>query len=131
MTMELGIELLMEKARTKDILSNDRKLNKFGNNEYIKMEINKSGFNGIVPVASILKMLKYYRGGHLVFYIRPVIDITNGEQMMLTHTISYNNAYGKERNFVAANHCQYGTNFLVFDIKVCKADCLLRQLDDV
>lgn len=85
---------------------------------YLKIPIDRSGMNGFVPLNKIRKVLeKNYR----IYYIVPS-ESEPGIQKMVNYSITWQNAYGPEnrRNYVSANHCQEGSNILIFDIKVCK-----------
>jgi hypothetical protein len=48
--------------------------------------------------------------------------IENGTQKMISHTVSWQNAYGPPGNvdYYGANHCQSGSNILIYTLKVCR-----------
>ena len=85
---------------------------------YVKLPIDKEGLNGFFPMEKLELVLSTdYR----VYYIVPKVSEFNN-QKMVNYSISWNNAYGppSERNYVSANHCQEGSNILIYDIKICK-----------
>lgn len=85
---------------------------------YVKLPIDKEGLNGFFPIKKLESVLwSDYR----VYYIVPKVNEFNN-QKMVNYSISWINAYGppSERNYVSANHCQEGSNILIYDIKICK-----------
>ena len=86
------------------------------NMPYIKFYISDTGTIGLVPAIQIFAILL---SKSKLFFIKPHTITVHGntEHQMLTHTIGHGLAYNKEGfNGVSANHCQHGTNMLVYDI---------------
>jgi len=84
---------------------------------YIKIFLNEEGLTGFLPLTQIRKLLS---SNHKVYYIYPMIE--NGSPKMISHTVSWKLAYGFPTNqdFWGANHCQGGTNILIYTLKVCR-----------
>jgi hypothetical protein len=85
---------------------------------YLKIFINDEGLLGFIPLIQIRKILvSEYR----VYYINPLLD-ENGNQKMITHTVTWQNSYGPRlnMNYQSANHCQRGSNILIYTLKVCR-----------
>ena len=82
---------------------------------YIKICISKTGMNGYVPAAQIWSMLCSKRK---VFFIKPhMLETNTQEQQMITHTVGHALATRHHSaTMVSANHCQHGSNILIFDI---------------
>jgi hypothetical protein len=103
-----------------EVISNDRRVSDENGNiqiykkPYVKIPINMEGMNAFISARELYSMIHSDRN---VFYIEPKLD-RNGTQISLTHTITWKNVYG-EANWVSANHCQSGSNILVYEIKVC------------
>ncbi len=103
-----------------EVISNDRRVSDENGNiqiykkPYVKIPINMEGMNAFISARELYSMIHSERN---VFYIEPKLD-RNGTQISLTHTITWKNVYG-EANWVSANHCQSGSNILVYEIKVC------------
>ena len=87
-------------------------------NVYVKVPMNKEGFVGLIPLCQILKLLQ---DNKKIYYIVPALD-RNGEEKIATLTASFRNSFARKPNYVSGNHCQKGTNMLIFDIKVCGGD---------
>jgi hypothetical protein len=100
-----------------EIVTNDRSMRSIVNFPYIKIFLNEEGLTGFVPLIQIRKLLS---SNHKVYYIYPMIE--NGTQKMISHTVSWQNAYGppQNRNNISANHCQAGSNILIYTLKVCR-----------
>lgn len=106
--------------------TNDKKLGKYTpeDSPYIKFYINMDGLNGFIHINDINHML-HCTSFCKIFYIIPKLNAyqghQNSEQMMITHSISWQNAYGPldQMNFIGANHCQYGSNILVYTFAIC------------
>ena len=99
------------------IITNDRTMSSIVNFPYIKIFLNEEGLTGFVPLNQIRKLLS---SSYKVYYIYPMLE--NGTQKMISHTVSWQNAFGpaENRNFVNANHCQSGSNILIYTLKVCR-----------
>ena len=81
---------------------------------YIKMCISQTGMNGFVPAAQVWSMLNSKRK---MFFIKPHMVAGGREQLMITHTIGHALAKNsRNASMVGANHCQSGSNILVYDI---------------
>jgi ankyrin repeat protein len=100
-----------------EIVTNDRSMRSIVNFPYIKIFLNEEGLTGFVPLIQIRKLLS---SNHKVYYIYPMIE--NGTQKMISHTVSWQNAYGPPGNvdYYGANHCQSGSNILIYTLKVCR-----------
>jgi len=72
--------------------------------------------NGFISAREILEVLNSDRQA---YYIEPALD-EDGIQKMATHSISHNNVFGNNPNFVSANHCQGGSSILIYTLKVCR-----------
>ena len=83
---------------------------------YVKIPIDTSGMNGFISAREILSLLN---SSKKAYYLEPALD-EDGNQKMFTHTISHNNAYGTNPNWVSANHCQSGSIILIYTLKVCR-----------
>jgi surface protein len=101
---------------TGNILENGNRTIDFGRNEnnaFIKLPLNIDGLNGFIPLIQVRKIIG---SNDRIYYI--YLDIQN----QITHSISWTNAFGsrEERDWVNANHCQVGSNLLVYKLKVCR-----------
>ena len=79
---------------------------------YIKIPADETtGLNAFIPLVQLKKILKR---NHKIYYIEFEKDIT--------HSIGWKNSFGPSRyaNWVSANHCQGGSNILVYTLKVCR-----------
>jgi len=104
--------------------NNKRINNVIRNKAYVKMPIDPDGLLGYVPIGEISAVLE---SEDRVFYVFPRND-PDGNQIMITHSISWNNIYGQNPNHVSANHCQGGTSILVYTIKKCGGpNCLISR----
>lgn len=82
---------------------------------YVGLPLDITGLKGYFPAGQVMRLLK---SKSKVFFIKPHME--GRIHKMLTHTASHRNAApGRERDFVSANHCQAGTNVLVYDIEKC------------
>lgn len=101
--------------------TNDRRVINYSTNEkyvesttYIKLPI-QSGVNIVIPLSKIFKLIQTNKR---IFYVIAMLD-ENGNKKVLTHTVSYQNVYSNQPNYVSANHCQDRSNEFVYDIKIC------------
>lgn len=110
-------EVVRDTITGEEIITNDRSMSSIVNFPYIKMFLNEEGLTGFLPLTQIRKLLS---SNHKVYYIYPMIE--NGSQKMISHTVSWKLAYGFPTNqdFWGANHCQEGTNILIYTLKVCR-----------
>lgn len=82
------------------------------NRPYVKMYVSESGMIGLVPAPQVKGMVESKRK---LFFIKP--HIVDDVHYTLTHTIGHALAYNTHgATMVSANHCQYGSNMLVYDI---------------
>lgn len=90
----------------------------FINYPYLKIFINDDGLTGFVPLIQVQKILQ---SNYKIYYINPMLD-RDGTQKMITHTATWQNSYGpiESINYLSANHCQAGSNILVYNLKVCR-----------
>lgn len=97
--------------------TNDKPMNQYGTDTYIKMPIDTTGFVGYIPLVQLRTLL---RENNRIYYIYPLMD--GDLQKMLTHTIGWQNSYGpvQNRNIMSANHCQAGSNALIYTLKLCR-----------
>ena len=99
----------------------DKSLSSFSpeNSPYIKLTIKGDGFNGFFRKKDIEIIFNEQK--IKIFYIIPLLD-ENNLQKTLTHTIDWTNSYGdkSQRNFVSSNHCQYGSNVMLYTFGICK-----------
>lgn len=99
---------------------------KAGEITYIKLPINQHGFNGLIERYKLLKIIDSKKR---VFYIVPKLNRLK-EQITFISTISFINGKTEYRNYVSANHCQEGSNFLIYDIKECSGEkCMITNLE--
>ena len=86
----------------------DKSLDKIGKDVYVKIPIDLTGLNGLVHIEQILSMLS---SDHQIFILK-------NTEKSFTHTISWKNVQKNYRlyDFVSANHCQYGSNMIIFEI---------------
>jgi hypothetical protein len=109
--------------------TNDKPMAPFGTDTYIKMYIDDTGFVGYIPLVQLKTLL---RENNRIYYIYPLMD--GDSQKMLTHTIGWQNSYGpvQNRNIMSANHCQSGSNALIYTLKLCKDPerCIKSILDN-
>lgn len=92
----------------------DRTLQANTKNPYVGIPTNSDNFKGYVPVSQLLGLL-CDRGNTNIYAIVPKLG-PDGQQMSWTHTISFKNAFNDGANFVSANHCQRGSNIMLFEI---------------
>ena len=78
---------------------------------YVKLPNDETGLNAFIPLIQLKKILKR---NHKIYYIEFEKDIT--------HSIGWKNSFGPSRhaNWVGANHCQGGSNILLYTLKVCR-----------
>ena len=100
-------------------------------NPYIKIPIDDKGTNGFIPLIQLEKLLE---SDNKIYYIYPYLG-EDGVQKMITHSIGWKVAYGPPKNIgramVSANHCQYGSNILVYTLKLCRDQVrCIRSLAD-
>ena len=84
----------------------------YGRDTYVKIPNDQTtGLNAFIPLVQLQKILKR---NHKIYYIEFEKDIT--------HSIGWKNSHGPSRyaNWVSANHCQAGSNILVYTLKVCR-----------
>ena len=95
----------------------DKVLDSYIDFPYIKIPINTNGSNGFIPLSELLKLLTSYEK---IYYIYPFL--VDRVQKMITHTASWKNIGDGQRNpdHIGANHCQYGSNILVYTLKLCR-----------
>ena len=102
--------------------TNDKKLGFYSpeNEPYIKFPVNIEGFNGFFAHNDMTHMYRCTQFCKL-FYIVPKLD-ENGVQMSFTHSIDWNNAFAPpdEQSRISANHCQSGSNILLYTFAICK-----------
>jgi len=110
-------EVVRDTITGEEIITNDRSMSSIVNFPYIKIFLNEEGLTGFLPLTQIRKLLS---SNHKVYYIYPMIE--NGSPKMISHTVSWKLAYGFPTNqdFWGANHCQGGTNILIYTLKVCR-----------
>ena len=94
--------------------NNNRSMNNIINYPYVKIPLNGEGLNGFIPKKQLQALVN---NNNRIYYIYPMLE--NGSQKMITHTVSWQNAYGPNPNYVSANHCQSGSSILVYTLKVC------------
>ena len=96
--------------------TNDKSMVDFNPTAYIKIPLNNAGLNGFISLIQIIKLIRVQ---NKIFYIYPYLE--DGIQKMITHSASWQNSFGpsSNRNYVSANHCQSGSNILVYTLKIC------------
>lgn len=97
--------------------------------EYVKIPISsdKNGvLNGFLDVKILKRVLK---NKNKIFYIEPKLDLINRSQTTISHTVSVEIAERRPGyTYVSANHCQRGSNILVYTIKTCEDDkCIFSK----
>jgi len=85
-------------------------------NAYVGIPLDCTGMKAYILSSEIEALLN---SKHRVFFIEPLM--TNGVQKMITHTASYKNVFPSNlsNRFVSANHCQGGSNILIYEIVSC------------
>jgi len=81
------------------------------NDAYIRLPIYADGLNGFIHLSEVRKLL---RSNNRIYYL--YLD----EDKNITHSMFWDNVFGYNRDFVAANHCQLGSKVLVFKLKICR-----------
>jgi hypothetical protein len=83
---------------------------------YIKIPIDNTGLNGFIPLSQLVTLLSR---NNRIYYIYPLLE--NGVQKMIPLTATWQNSYGpiENRRYVSANHCQDGSNILIYTLKLC------------
>jgi hypothetical protein len=94
--------------------TNDRAINVNKDEIYLKFPLTTDGFNSFIPLKQIVQILK---SNNKYYYITEFIE--NGTQKMITHSVNWNNVFGNNPDFVSSNHCQSGSNILIYNIKKC------------
>jgi uncharacterized protein YjbI with pentapeptide repeats len=93
----------------------DRIVGPINETPYVKV-LGAGGHNIFIDVTEINTLLS---SSERVYYVYPVREIT--------HSISWNNIYGKHPNYVSAYHCQDGSKLSVYTLKVCEGDCIISN----
>jgi hypothetical protein len=75
---------------------------------YVKFPIAENGHNGFFRIDDIYALVSSKSNCF------EIIQYANAAEKMITHSISYNNTKGTTRNYISANHCQYGSNVLIY-----------------
>ena len=94
--------------------TNDRAINVNKDEIYLKFPLTTDGFNSFIPLKQIVQILK---SNNKYYYITEFIE--NGTQKMITHSVNWNIVFGNNPDFVSSNHCQSGSNILIYNIKKC------------
>jgi hypothetical protein len=94
--------------------NNNKPAGTFGDIPYIKL----AGIGGSQIYVSVYEINTVMNSKERVFYVYP--------QKEITHTISWNNAHGKQ-DFISTNHCQNRSNIFVYTLKVCEGDCVISN----
>jgi hypothetical protein len=82
---------------------------------HLGLPIDKDGgMKGFIPVGQVMSLIE---SKHQVFFIRA--KMINGEQVSFSHTASWQVLFSKNPNWVSANHCQLGSNIMVYEICRC------------
>jgi uncharacterized protein YjbI with pentapeptide repeats len=99
----------------------DRKPGPINETPYVKI-LGIGGTNIFIDIKEINSLLN---SSNRVYYVYPEKEIT--------HSISWNNKFGEDPNYVSSYHCQYGSNLPVYTLKVCEGNCIIsnRFIEDV
>ena len=83
---------------------------------YVGIPLDCTGMKAYIRVGAVTDMLK---SRECVFFINPYM--VDGVQKMITHTASYKNVFDRplSNRFVSANHCQGGSNILIYELVKC------------
>ena len=110
----------------KDIYNNwfyDCNIDTGNSTTYVKIPINKDGLNGFISLYQLIRLLN---NDSIIYYIIPQLE--NREQKMITKSATFLNKYSKYPYYVSANHCQDGSNILIYDLKICGGDkCVISN----
>ena len=108
--------------------TNDKRISFDDNKAYGKFPINNQGLNGLFDNNNIRDILYIiHNTDNRILYILPVYndpydDNHNDDdnvQLIFTHTISKRNTLPNIANYISTNHCQAGSNFLVYRFGIC------------
>ncbi len=82
---------------------------------YVKI-LGVGGINIFIDIKEVNALLN---STERIFYAYPKKEIT--------HSISWNNIYGRNPDYISAYHCQNGSNLTIYTLKVCKGDCVISN----
>jgi hypothetical protein len=81
------------------------------NDAYIRLPIYADGLNGFIHLSEVEKLL---RSNNRIYYLY------RDEDKDISHSMFWDNVFGPSQNWISANHCQRGSNVLVFKLKICR-----------
>lgn len=84
---------------------------------YLRIPADESGMNAFLPLENVSEAVS---SRERIFCLVPLKEADTNEQASLTHTITVQNLRGPERDFVSANHCQRGSNVLLYKFVKCR-----------
>ena len=81
----------------------------------------EGGYNNFIPVSQLRTLIHLIENENLrMCYLTPSNDET-GLQKTIYHTSNYANAFNDEPNYVSTNHCQFGSQIMLYDIEICNS----------
>lgn len=81
----------------------------------------EGGSNNFIPVSQLRTLIHLIENENLrMCYLTPSND-ENGVQKSIQHTSNYANAFNVNPNYVSANHCQFGSQIMLYDIEICNS----------
>jgi hypothetical protein len=79
---------------------------------YVGLPIDSDGMLGFVDIRQVKTLTYLVKNGLNFCYLVPTDE-------MISHTVSLKNVYGNYPDWVSANHCQRGSNILIYNIEIC------------
>lgn len=98
--------------------TNDKTMRSFDDEYYMGLPISSDGRIAYIPVSEVKRLAFEFLRGTKIFQIEAKNE--DGEHKHITHTSSFINVHydnSDDRDFVSMNHCQAGSNILVYTIK--------------
>lgn len=81
----------------------------------------EGGSNNFIPVSQLRTLIHLIENENLrMCYLTPAND-ENGVQKSIQHTSNYANAFNVNPDYVSANHCQFGSQIMLYDIEICNS----------
>lgn len=85
---------------------------------YVGIPTNNDGTNLFVDIRQLRTLLLLQEAGIKAFYLMPHMP-NDASHVMFSHTCTYHNMLGIDRDDNSANHCQYGSNISIYDVRLC------------
>jgi len=89
---------------------------------YFGLPIAENGLKGFIAVGQMKKLFTLKKQVYVIDALLGSGSSNTGNrrnQMTFTHTATYKNAFG-ERDYVSSNHCQAGSNILLYELYSCR-----------